>query len=45
MQFGVHAAFCAPDQAHTTPFLTPMLVAVRWAFRYVASTARQGITK
>jgi len=33
VQLGVHPALCATDQASTPPFLTPMLVAVRWAFR------------
>ena len=37
VQLGVHAAFGAADQASTPPFLTAMLVAVRCAFRYVAS--------
>ena len=33
VQLGIHAALCATDQASTLPFFTPMLVAVRWAFR------------
>jgi hypothetical protein len=33
VQLGVHAAFGPADQTSTPPFLTPMLVAVRWAFR------------
>ena len=33
MQLGVHVVFGSPDQALTPPFLTPVLVAVRWAFR------------
>ncbi len=33
VQLGVHAAFCSTNQASTPPFLTPKLVAVRWAFR------------
>jgi hypothetical protein len=33
VQLGVHAALGATDQASTPPFLTPKLVAVRWAFR------------
>lgn len=37
VQLGVHAALGSTDQASTPPFLTAMLVAVRWAFRYVAS--------
>ena len=37
VQLGVHAAFGPTDQAATPPFLTAILVAVRCAFRYVAS--------
>ncbi|SMG53254.1 hypothetical protein SAMN02746000_03415, partial [Paracoccus sp. J56] len=33
VQLGVHAAFGPTDQASTPPFLTTMLVAVRWALR------------
>src|SRR3546814_192629 len=33
MQLGVHAAFCAPDQASRTPFFTRRLDAVRCALR------------
>ena len=37
MQLGVHAAFGSTDQTTTPPFFAAMLVAVRWALRYVAS--------
>ena len=37
VQLGVHTAFGSTDQATTPPFLAAMLVAVRWALRYVAS--------
>jgi len=37
MQLGVHATLGPADQSTTPPFLTAMLVAVRCAFRYVAS--------
>ena len=33
VQFGVHAALGATNQATTPPFLTAMLVAARWAFK------------
>jgi hypothetical protein len=36
MQFRVQAAFCAPDTAGNSPFLS-RLAAVRCAFRWVAS--------
>mgnify|MGYP000361479815 CR=1 FL=1 len=32
-QHVLHAALGAPNQAPAPPFFTPMLVAVRWAFR------------
>ncbi len=37
VKFCVHAALCSTDQATAPTFLAAMLVAVRWAFRYVAS--------
>jgi hypothetical protein len=37
MKLGVHAALGVTDQATAPPFLAAMLVAVRCAFRYVAS--------
>ncbi len=37
VQFGIHAALGATNQATAPPFLAAMLVAVRCAFRYVAS--------
>jgi hypothetical protein len=37
MKLGVHAALGATDQATAPLFLAAMLVAVRCAFRYVAS--------
>ena len=33
MQLGVHAALGPANQASTSPFFTPKLVAVRWALR------------
>jgi hypothetical protein len=33
MQLGIHPALGAAYQTSTPPFFTPMLVAVRWAFR------------
>ncbi len=42
VQFSVHAAFGSANQTATPPFFTPMLVAVRWALRYVASIITVG---
>lgn len=33
VQLGVHTALSATNQTSTSPFLTPILVAVQWALR------------
>jgi len=43
VEFGVEAAFGAPDQAFAPPFFAAMLEAVRWALRCVASIIRVSV--